>query len=437
MKEKVIILGAAGRDMHNFNMFFRDNSNYNVKAFTAAQITGIADRRYPKELAGKLYPRGIPIFPEEQLPKLIKRFNAGVVVLAYSDLPHEEVMHKASIVNACGADFWLMGTQHTQLKSKKKVIAVCAVRTGCGKSQTTQRICDILRKRHKKFVVVRHPMPYGDLRKQIWQRYEKYEDLDKYNCTVEEREEYEPHIEQRNILYAGVDYEKILQHAEKEANIIVWDGGNNDTPFYKPDLLITLTDPHRPEHEVTYYPGETNLRMADAVMINKEKTAKKEDIETVRENIKSRNPKALIIDAHSVITVKNPEWITKKRVIVVEDGPTLTHGGMAYGAGLLAAKKYHAEVVDPRKYAVGSIKETFKKFPHVKKVIPAMGYSEQQLKELQKTINNAKCDTVIDASPVDLKRLIHINKPITEVNYEVKVIKKPTIEAVLRKFKFI
>ena len=437
MVERVIIMGAAGRDFHNFNTFFRNNSGYRVKAFTAAQITGIAGRRYPRELAGKLYPKGIPIYPEEQLPSLIKKFKADIAVLAYSDLPHMHVMHKASLVNACGADFWLMGLSHTQLKSKRKVIAVCAVRTGCGKSQTTQRICDILRKHKKRFVVVRHPMPYGDLRKQVWQRYERYEDLDKYKCTVEEREEYEPHLEKGNIVYAGVDYAKILHKAEKEASIILWDGGNNDTSFYKPELLITLTDPHRPEHGITYYPGETNLRSADAVIINKEKTAKKKNIETVRNNIKKVNPKALIIDANSVISVKNPEWITKKRVLVVEDGPTLTHGGMVYGAGLLAAKKYNARVINPRPYAVGSIKETFKKFPHLKKVLPAMGYSKQQLLELQKTINGARCDTVIDASPIDLRRLIKINKPITEVDYEVKAIKKPTIETVLRKFGFI
>jgi len=433
-KIRVIIMGAAGRDFHNFNVFFRNNPRYDVVAFTATQIPKIAGRKYPKELAGKLYPKGIPIHPEKDLTKLIKKFDVDVVVLAYSDLPYIHVMHKSAIVNAAGADFWLMGPKSTMLKSKVPVIAVCAVRTGCGKSPTTREICQILKERRIKFVVVRHPMPYGVLRKQEYQRFETYEDLERYECTIEEREEYEPHLEHGDILYAGVDYEKILRKAEKEADVIVWDGGNNDMPFFRPDLLIVLTDPHRPGHERTYYPGEANLCMADVVIINKEKTAKKQDIELVRKNIKKVNPNALIIDANSKIIIRGEGSIRGKRVLIVEDGPTLTHGGMSYGAGYIAAKRYNCKIIDPRTYAVGSIKKTFEKFQHLGKVLPAMGYGKEQMKELEKTINRAKCDIVIIGTPIDLRRLLRMNKPAVRIRYELEQIGKPNLEGILKKF---
>jgi len=427
-------MGAAGRDFHNFNVYFRNNSRYNVVAFTAAQIPNIAGRRYPKELSGKLYPKGIPIYLEKDLPKLIKKFYVDMVVLAYSDLPYMHVMHKSAIVNAAGADFWLMGPKSTMLKSRVPVVAVCAVRTGCGKSPTTREICRIFKDRGIKFVVVRHPMPYGVLRKQECQRFENYEDLERYECTIEEREEYEPHLEHGDILYAGVDYEKILRKAEKEANVIIWDGGNNDMPFFRPDLLIVLTDPHRPGHERTYYPGEANLHMADVVIINKEKTAKKQDIELVRKNIKKVNSNALIIDANSKIIIRGEEPIRGKRLLIVEDGPTLTHGGMSYGAGYIAAKRYNCKIIDPRPFAVGSIKKTFEKFPHLGKVLPAMGYGKEQMKELEKTINKAKCDVVIIGTPIDLRRLLKINKPAVRIRYELEQIGKPNLEDILKKF---
>lgn len=429
---KTIILGAAGRDYHNFNMVYRDNPNYEVVAFTAAQIPGIAERVYPKELAGKLYPNGIPIHREEELPRLIKRFKVDEVVFAYSDVSHEYVMHKASIVLSKGADFILLGANSTMLKSSKPVISVTAVRTGSGKSQVTRRIARILKKKGKKVVILRHPMPYGNLKKQICQRFASYEDLDKHNATVEEREEYEPHINNGFVVYAGVDYEKILRQAEKEASVILWDGGNNDLSFIKSDLHIVVVDPHRAGHELTYHPGEANLRMADVVIVNKIDSAKKSDIRQVIKNTKSVNPKAKIILGKSVVTVDKPELIKRKRVLIIEDGPTLTHGGMPYGAGTVAAKKYNCRVIDARKYAVGSIKEVYKEYSHLSKELPAMGYSKMQVKELEKTINSAKCDAVIDATPIILPRIIRINKPVVQVNYELQEVGKLNLEKVLK-----
>ena len=434
-KRKVIIMGAAGRDFHNFNTFFRDNEDFEVVAFTATQIPNIEGRFYPPELAGKLYPKGIPIYPEEDLPKLIKEHNVDIVVFAYSDVSHEYVMHRASIALANGADFWLMGPDTTLIQSTKPVISICAVRTGCGKSQTTRRVTDILHKYGLKYVVIRHPMPYGDLKKQAVQRFATYEDLDKHECTIEEREEYEPHLDRGNVVYAGVDYEKIIRSAEKEADVIVWDGGNNDLPFYKPDLHIVVTDPHRAGHELKYHPGEANFRMANVIVINKEDSADPKNIELIKEHIKEANPNAIVIDAESPITVENPDAIKGKRVLVVEDGPTLTHGGMKFGAGYLAAKKYGAkEIIDPRPYAVGSIKETYKKYPHLDLILPAMGYGKQQIKELEETINNADADLVIIGTPIDLRRLIKINKPADRVRYELKEMGPTTLEDIIKKF---
>ncbi|MCD6276538.1 MAG: GTPase, partial [Thermoplasmata archaeon] len=381
MKKRVIIMGAAGRDFHNFNTYFRDNENYEVVAFTATQIPNIENRRYPSELAGKLYPEGIPIYSEEELPELIKKYDVDEVVFAYSDVSHEYVMHKASIANANGADFKLMGPKTTMLKSSKPVIAVTAVRTGCGKSQTSRKVFRLLREMGFKVVAIRHPMPYGDLVKQKAQRFASYEDLDRYECTIEEREEYEPYIDMGGVVYAGVDYGEILKQAEKEADIIIWDGGNNDIPFYKPDLHIVVVDPHRPGHELKYYPGETNLRMAHVVIINKEETADKANIDTVRKHIMEVNPHATVIDAASPLFVDHPEKIRGKRVLAIEDGPTLTHGGMTYGAAVIAAMKYGAaELVDARDYAVGTIVDTYKKYPHIHNYLPAMGYGKQQIK---------------------------------------------------------
>jgi len=434
-RTKVIIMGAAGRDYHNFNVYFRDNPRYEVVAFTAAQIPGIAGKKYPRELAGKLYPKGIKIYPEEELSNLIKKFNVDKVVLAYSDLPYMHLMHKSALVNATGADFVLLGPKSTMLKSRKRVIAVCAVRTGCGKSQTTRYVCEILKRKKIKFVVVRHPMPYGYLRKQICQRFETYRDLDKYDCTIEEREEYEPHLDMGNIVYAGVDYEKILKEAEKEADVILWDGGNNDFPFFKPDLHIVLTDPLRPWHEVTYYPGEVNLRMANIAIINKENTAPKKNIEIVRNNIKKVNKKAIIIDAHSRVKVEGYGKIRGKRVVIVEDGPTLTHGEMPYGAGYVAAKRHKCKIIDPRPVAVGSIKNTFKKFKHLGKILPAMGYSKKQIKELERTINKTNCDFVISGTPIHLGRILKVNKPIVRIRYElVDLARKANLEDIIVKF---
>jgi len=434
-KTRVIIMGAAGRDFHNFNVYFRDNPRYEVVAFTAEQIPGIAGRKYPRELAGKLYSKGIKIYPEDELPNLIKKFNVDKVVLSYSDLPYMHLMHKSAIVNSAGADFVLLGPKSTMLKSKKRIIAVCAIRTGCGKSQTTRYISEILKRKKIKLVVVRHPMPYGYLREQICQRFETYKDLDKYKCTIEEREEYEPHIEMGNIVYAGVDYEKILREAEKEADVILWDGGNNDFPFFKPDLLIVLTDPLRPGHELTYYPGEVNLRMANVVIINKENTAPKKNVEMVRQNIRKANQKAIIIDANSRVKVEGYEKIKGKRVVIVEDGPTLTHGGMPFGAGYVAAKRHKCRIIDPRPFAVGSIKNILKKYKHLGKILPAMGYSKKQIKELEQTINKTNCDFVISGTPIHLGRILRVNKPIVRIRYElVDLAKKPNLEDIIVKF---
>ncbi len=403
-------------------------------AFTAAQIEGITGRRYPRELAGRLYPGGIPIYPEEDLPNLVKKYKADIVVLAYSDLPHFHVMHRASLANSLGCDFWLMGTKSTMLKSKKPVIAVTAVRTGCGKSPTTRYICKLLQSMGKKVVAVRHPMPYGDLRKQIIQRYETHQDLDRYKCTIEEREEYEALIDSTTLLFAGVDYGKILKEAEREADIIVFDGGNNDLPFFKPDLHIVLVDPHRPGHEISYYPGETNLRMADVIIINKERTAKKKDIELVKYNIRKYSPSATVIDAASAITVSEPSLIKGKKVLVVEDGPTLTHGGMSYGAGTIAARQFNCSIADPRPHILGSIKKIYKRYPHLGRVLPAMGYSKKQVRELERIINSIKCDAVIAGTPIDLRRIMKVNKPIVRIRYELKVISRPGLEEIIRKF---
>src|SRR3989338_4570844 len=400
---KVIIMGAAGRDFHNFNAFFRDNPHYEVVCFTAAQIPNISKRFYPTELAGKLYPEGIPIHLEEKLDALVKKHKVDRVILAYSDLSHGEVMQKASLVLAAGADFMVMGPDSTMLESSKSVISVCAVRTGCGKSQTTREIARLLKKAGKKVVIVRHPMPYGDLRRQSVQRFAKYEDLRAKDCTIEEREEYETHLEEGNIVFAGVDYEAILREAEKEADVILWDGGNNDLPFYRPNLHIVLTDPYRPGHELEYYPGEANLRMADVAIINKINPEVQHNVEVVEKNIRSINKDCAIIKAASEIRVEHELLIRGKRVMVVEDGPTLTHGGMSYGAGFIAAKKYGArEIVDPRRHAVGSIREVYHKFPHLGLILPAMGYTEKQVKELEKTINAAECHTVIARTPINL-----------------------------------
>ncbi len=431
---RTIIMGAAGRDFHNFNVFFRDNPDYEVVAFTATQIPNIEGRTYPPELAGKQYPKGIPIYPESELTRLIKDLKVDQVVFAYSDVSHEYVMHKASEAIAAGADFRLMGLNSTMLTSSKPVVSVCAVRTGCGKSQTTRRVSLILRDMGYKVAVIRHPMPYGDLAKQAVQRFATYEDLDKYECTIEEREEYEPHLDNGMIVYAGVDYEAILRRAEQEADIILWDGGNNDLPFYKSDLHIVVADPHRPGHEVKYHPGEANARIADVFIINKVDTAEPEAVLEVRENLHSINPDALILEAASPIFVENPDAIRGKRVLVVEDGPTLTHGGMAYGAGWVAAKRFGAaEIVDPRPYAVGSIRETYAKYPNTGAVLPAMGYGKEQIRELEETINRADADLVIVGTPIDLRRLMKINKPSDRVRYELQIIGTPTLEDILRK----
>ena len=428
-KSRVIIMGAAGRDFHNFNTYFRDNEAYDVVCFTAAQIPNISDRKYPVELAGSLYPDGIPIHPETDLVSLIHKEKVEQVVFAYSDISHIDLMHKASLVLANGADFRLMGNPAITLPSSKPVISVCAVRTGAGKSQTTRKICRSLKKKGLNVVAVRHPMPYGDLVKQAVERFATYDDLDRYECTIEEREEYEPLIDNGIVVYAGVDYEKILREAEKEADVIVWDGGNNDTPFYRSNLQIVIADPHRPGHEMLYHPGETNVRMADVVVINKVNTADRKDILTVKENIRKLNPDVQIIEAASPIKVDDPSMIRGKRVLVVEDGPTVTHGGMAYGAGTIAAEDNGAkELVDPRKYAVGSIAETFQKFTHLGPILPAMGYGEAQVHELEETINNTDCDVVVAGTPIDLSRVIKVNKPIVRVHYELCEIGHPTLE---------
>ncbi len=416
----VIVLGAAGRDFHDFNVYYKDNPRYRVVAFTATQIPDIEGRVYPQELAGDSYPEGIPIHSEDELAELITKHGVDECCMSYSDLPHQEVMHKAAIVNAAGADFRMLGCDSSMLKSSKPVIAVCAVRTGCGKSQTSRRVNEILKAMGKKVATIRHPMPYGDLREQICQRFATFEDMDKHKCTIEEREEYEPHLAMGNIVFAGVDYGRILKEAEKEAEVILWDGGNNDLPFYKPDLHIVLADPHRAGHELGYYPGETNARMADVVVINKVGTAEPADVKTVENNIRGMNPGALIIRANSPVTVEDPDKVRGKRVLVVEDGPTLTHGEMTYGAGYVAAREAGAAaLVDPRPYAVGSIKTTFEKYSHISEVLPAMGYGKQQMSELEATINAVDCDLVLIGTPIDLSKLVRIEKPSLRVRYEL------------------
>ena len=431
-RTRILIMGAAGRDFHNFNMYFRNNSQYEVMAFTATQIPDIEGRVYPPELAGELYPEGIPIYAEDELDALIQGQKVDQVIFAYSDITHRAEMHKASQVLAAGADYRLMGPKATQVASTKPVISVCAVRTGCGKSQTTRRVTDILQAMGHRVVVVRHPMPYGDLRKQIWQRFADYEDLDKHECTIEEREEYEPHIDRGVVVYAGVDYTEILKRAQEEADIVVWDGGNNDLPFYKPDLQIVVTDPHRAGHEIDYHPGETNLRMADVIVINKVDTADQADIATVQQNIRSLNPKATVVHAASPITVEDPAAITGASVLVVEDGPTLTHGEMTFGAGTVAAERFGAaEIIDPRPYAVRSIKATFEKYPDIGILLPAMGYGEEQVKDLEETIANTPADLVIVGTPIDLQRVIKIKQPSQRVRYELQEIGQPTLAEIL------
>jgi predicted GTPase len=427
-------MGAAGRDFHNFNVFFRGNDAYEVVCFTAAQIPDIAGRRYPPLLAGRLYPKGIPTYDESELANLIKKYQIDTVVFSYSDVSHEDVMHKASIVLAAGASFLLLGPDATMLQAKKPVIAVCAVRTGAGKSPTSKKIAAILRKKGFRVVVIRHPMPYGDLEKQAVQRFASYEDLEENKCTIEEREEYEPHIEKGVVVYAGVDYEKILRLAEKEADVIIFDGGNNDFSFIKADLYITILDPQRPGHEIRYHPGEVNLRCADVLVINKMDSADPNNVEIVLGNIRRYNPKAIVIKANSILNVDKPEQIKGRKALVVEDGPTLTHGGMSFGAGLLAAKRYGAAVIDAEKYAVGSIKDVYKKYPHLRNVLPAMGYSKMQIRELERTINRADCDIVIDGSPVNLSKLLSVNKPVINVRYELEEIGSPNLETVIRGF---
>jgi len=432
--KKVIIMGAAGRDFHNFNTYFRGNEEYQVVAFTATQIPDIEGRTYPAELAGAGYPAGIPIYPEERLLELIKEHQVDQVVFAYSDVPHTYVMNKASAVLAAGADFRLLGTSSTTVKSTKPLVSVCAVRTGAGKSQTTRRVSLILRDLGYKVAAIRHPMPYGDLTKQVVQRFADYSDLDKHECTIEEREEYEPHIDNGVIVYAGVDYEKILRQAEQEVDIVLWDGGNNDLPFYKSDFHIVVADPHRPGHEVTYHPGEANARLADVFVLNKVDTAAPEGILAVRETLRQLNPKALMIEAASPLFVDDPDAIRGKRVLVVEDGPTLTHGEMAYGAGWVAARRFGAaEIVDPRPFAVGSIVETYQKYPTTGNVLPAMGYGEKQMKELEQTIANADVDLVVVGTPIDLTRVIKINKPYQRVRYELQEVGQPTLASLLEK----
>ncbi|MFC1785260.1 cyclic 2,3-diphosphoglycerate synthase [Candidatus Neomarinimicrobiota bacterium] len=434
-KVKTIIMGAAGRDFHNFNLIYRDNDKYDVVAFTATQIPDIDGRKYPAELAGKLYPNGIPIHDESDLQQLIEDNNIEEVVFSYSDIMHEDVMHKASKVIAWGAHFKMLGGEPTMVKSTKPVIAIGAVRTGCGKSQTTRRVAQILKDAGLKVAAIRHPMPYGDLVKQKVQRFATIADLAKHKCTIEEMEEYEPHIMTDTIVYAGVDYEAIVREAEKEADVILWDGGNNDMPFYKPDLNIVVVDPHRAGHERLYYPGETNLLMADVVVINKIDTADTEDIDEVRWSVRDANPNAVIIDAASPISVENAELILGKTALVVEDGPTLTHGEMTYGAGMVAAEKFGAaDVVDPRPFTVGSITETFEKYPDIGELLPAMGYGKQQMKDLEKTIAKTECEVVIIGTPIDLRRIIDIKQPSVRVTYELQEIGHPTLVDVLKPF---
>lgn len=437
-KINVIIIGAAGRDFHNFNMYYRDNELYNVLAFTAAQIPDIDGRKYPAELAGRLYPSGIPIYSQDNLEKLIKDFDVDVCSFSYSDIPYSYVMGISARVNSAGAQFILLGTKATMLKSSKPVIAIGAVRTGCGKSQTSRKILELLIQKGLKVVAVRHPMPYGDLLKQKVQRFATVADFDKYECTIEEMEEYEPYVVKGNVIYAGVDYAEVLKQAENDpdgCDIILWDGGNNDFPFFAPDLMVTVVDPHRPGHELSYYPGEVNLRIADVVVINKIDTADYENIQTVRNNVSMANPNAIIIEAVSSIKVDNPEVIKGKKVLVIEDGPTLTHGEMKIGAGMVAARRCGAsEIIDPRPYIVGKLKDTFRTYPNIGSLLPAMGYGEEQVSDLEATIENTQCDSVVIATPIDLSRVVNISKPYTRVHYDLQEIGSPNLEEILTDF---
>ena len=433
--KKILILGAAGRDFHNFNVVFRGDPEYNVVAFTANQIPGIANRRYPTELAGPLYPAGIPIFEEKDLERLLKEHEIDAAVFSYSDISYPNLMHLASRVVASGADFWLLSSSRTQLKSSVPVISICAVRTGCGKSPVGRLVASELRREGQRVVVVRHPMPYGDLAAQAVQRFAVMEDLDRHQCTIEEREEYEPHLREGTIVYAGVDYGRILRQAEKEADVVLWDGGNNDTPFYESDLQVVVADPHRPGHELAYYPGEVNLRRADIVVINKVDTASPENVETVRKNIRASNPQARVVETACRVTISEPALVKGRRVLVVEDGPTLTHGEMPYGAGVVAARQCGAaELVDPRPYAVGSIRSTYEHYTHLTSLLPAMGYSAIQRHELEETINRVPCDLVLVATPIDLGHLVKLNKPSLRVTYEVEDVTHPGLTEVLSKF---
>jgi predicted GTPase len=434
-RTRVVIMGAAGRDFHNFNTVFRKSRRHEVIAFTAAQIPNIDGRKYPAQLAGPLYPKGIPILSEQELPRLIARHKVREVVFSYSDVSNQYVMERAALVNACGARFVLLGADDTMLAAKVPVVAVVAVRTGSGKSQTSRKVCSYLRSRGLRVVAVRHPMPYGNLKKQIIQRYATLDDLRRHHCTVEEMEEYEPHIVEKGVIYAGVDYAAILRQAEREADVIVWDGGNNDLSFYRPDLTITVVDPHRPGHERTYYPGATNVRLADVIIINKVDSAPEENITSVLDEVTRMNPRALIIRAASPITVDNPDFIRDKSVLVVEDGPTLTHGGMQFGAGTLAARLFGArEILDPRPYAVDSIAETFRKYPATGVLLPAMGYGPQQVRDLETTINRTPCESVIIGTPIDLRRILNIRKPSTRVQYSLEEKSKPDLQTVLDDF---
>ncbi|MCA9735101.1 MAG: GTPase [Deferribacteres bacterium] len=432
-KRKILIMGAAGRDFHNFNVRFRDNENYEVVAFTATQIPDIEGRVYPAELAGKFYPNGIPIHDEAELENLIHEHNVDEVVFSYSDVPHEYVMHAGSLVNAVGADFTMLSATNTMIKSSKPVISICAVRTGCGKSQTTRRVAEILQAMGKKVAAIRHPMPYGDLAAQRVQRFGSYEDMIKHKCTIEEMEEYEPHISKGILVFAGVDYEAIIREAEKEVDVILWDGGNNDTPFYTPDLAITVVDPLRPGHEEKYYPGETNMRLADIIVINKIDSAKPEDVASLRDVIQRVNPGATVVEGASPIAVDDPSIIRGKRVLVVEDGPTLTHGEMKYGAGIVAAKKFGAAgIIDPRPYLRGSLVDTFKKYSGIGALLPAMGYGAQQVRDLEATINATDCDAIVVGTPIDLRKIVKMNKPATRVTYDLQEIGQPRLDDLIK-----
>ena len=433
-RRRIIIMGAAGRDFHNFNLVYRGHEEFDVVAFTATQIPDIDGRAYPTVLAGELYPDGIPILAEEDLPKLIKEHNIDDVVFAYSDVSHEYVMHAASLVNASGANFVLLGARDTMVKSSKPVISICATRTGCGKSQTTRAVAEILLAAGKKVVAIRHPMPYGDLSKQIWQRFGEYDDMIRHKCTIEEMEEYEPHIDRGNVVFAGVDYGKILEEAEKEADVVLWDGGNNDASFYVSDLYIVVADPHRAAHGLTYYPGEQNLRMADVVIINKEDSATQEQIDEMVDVVKSLNDSAVIIHADSPVTFEEDVDLKGKRVLVVEDGPTLTHGGMKIGAGTVAAERAGAILVDAREHATGKIREMYEKYPHIGTLLPAAGYSAEQVADLEKTINAVDCDYVVVGTPIDLRKVVDIKKPSVRVRYELGVKGSPTLADALKDF---